>query len=497
VNAVPFGEGALLLDLEIEGAPDRAGRTHRAAAVLQDRFPGADVALGVGTLLVHLPPNRAPEVLAALDLADVAAGAHALSGREHRLGAVYDGEDLEAVARASGLSPRQVIERHAGRCYVAELVGFLPGFAYLSELDPALVLPRRASPRPIVPSGSIGVAGRFTGVYPRASPGGWHLLGRVVDVDLFRADRQPPNLIEAGDRVRFEALSIDARPAPKPPAAATARATTPRARSVAIVAAPACATVQDAGRPGHLHRGIPASGPLDLEAFTAANLAVGNDAGAAAIEIPLGALEVRATADVIASIDGRAAASLAAGDVLRVDGRGAAVHYLAFAGGVMVPEVLGARATLVGARLGGHEGRPLRRGDVLAIGDPTGPPGRAAQPALELARPIAVTAGPHVARFPPGALAFLTSTEWRISRLLDRVGVRLEGPSVPRAGADQAAPVPMVRGAIQVSTDGTPIVFGPDHPTTGGYPVLAVVQAGSMPALARRPPGAVVHFALS
>jgi len=122
---------------------------------------------------------------------------------EHAIEVVYDGPDLDDVARLTGLSPAEVAELHASRVYVVELVGFLPGFGYLSPLDPRLVVPRRASPRPRVAAASLAIAGLYTGIYPLASPGGWHLVGRAVDASLFDPARTPPSLFAPGDRVRF------------------------------------------------------------------------------------------------------------------------------------------------------------------------------------------------------------------------------------------------------------------------------------------------------
>src|ERR1700679_1692155 len=107
-------------------------------------------------------------------------GSAGSKAREHAVVVRYDGEDLAAVAAASALSPAEVVALHAAVTYEVAVVGFQPGFAYLRELDPRLVLPRRASPRPRVPALSVAIAGPYTGVYPFASPGGWHLLGTAV-----------------------------------------------------------------------------------------------------------------------------------------------------------------------------------------------------------------------------------------------------------------------------------------------------------------------------
>lgn len=123
--------------------------------------------------------------------------------RLHPIGVRYDGADLTDVAARLGCSIERVIERHTAVTYEVVHLGFLPGFAYLGPLDPSLALPRRASPRAKVPAGSVAIAGARTGVYPCASPGGWHLLGSALDFTPF--DRREGAVWQVGDRVRFEA----------------------------------------------------------------------------------------------------------------------------------------------------------------------------------------------------------------------------------------------------------------------------------------------------
>ena len=115
----------------------------------------------------------------------------------------YTGPDLAYVATQTGLTTQQIIERHSGREYVVYLLGFVPGFGYLGDLDPSLVLPRRAAPRTRVTRGSVAIAGAQTAVYPLATPGGWHLIGSTTTA-MFDPAREPPALLRAGDRVRFE-----------------------------------------------------------------------------------------------------------------------------------------------------------------------------------------------------------------------------------------------------------------------------------------------------
>ncbi|MGO8995718.1 MAG: 5-oxoprolinase subunit B family protein [Polyangiaceae bacterium] len=126
----------------------------------------------------------------------------AIATREHVIRARYDGPDLDEIASRAGLSREETVRAHADRVYVVRLVGFLPGFAYLGPVAAPLAIPRRATPRARVDAGAIGIAGGYTGVYPFASPGGWHLLASAVDFAPFDAERGAR--LALGDRVRFE-----------------------------------------------------------------------------------------------------------------------------------------------------------------------------------------------------------------------------------------------------------------------------------------------------
>lgn len=202
MKLLPYGESALFLDLELDDAKDRARRTHAVASALRRRLPGADVVVGTGVVVIAGASGRGDLERVVEDA--LAANEPPPAGRLHRIATTYDGPDLDAVAAATGLSRDEVIARHAGREYVVELVGFLPGFAYAGPLDARLVLPRRPAPRARVPAGSVAIAGAQTGIYPFASPGGWHLIGRATGVVPFDPARDPPGLFAPGDRLRFE-----------------------------------------------------------------------------------------------------------------------------------------------------------------------------------------------------------------------------------------------------------------------------------------------------
>ena len=149
-----FGEDAWLLDLGLESAEDRAPRTHALAAMLRAQLPEADVVAGAGSVLIVGAAR--PAIEAALATGSIATGTLP-PPRVHTIAVVYDGPDLEDAARTLGLRTSDLIAIHSGREHTAELLGFLPGFAYLGPVDPRLVLPRRPSPRPVVPAGSVAI----------------------------------------------------------------------------------------------------------------------------------------------------------------------------------------------------------------------------------------------------------------------------------------------------------------------------------------------------
>jgi len=208
MKTVPYGEGALFVDLEIDdAAPDRSRRTQIVARALRRRLAGAEIVVGTGNLAIL--GVGAWDDLDGVIAASMQADDDDFTPKHHVLRTIYDGADLDDLAHRTSLSRAEVIALHASRVYDVDLIGFLPGFAYLSSLDPRLVVARRPVPRPRVSARSVAIAGPYTGVYPCASPGGWHLVGRVIDVDLFDPLRRPPGLFEPGDTVRFVPYQLD------------------------------------------------------------------------------------------------------------------------------------------------------------------------------------------------------------------------------------------------------------------------------------------------
>jgi biotin-dependent carboxylase-like uncharacterized protein len=276
-------------------------------------------------------------------------------------------------------------------------------------------------------------------------------------------------------------------------------------RALLVVDSGPLSTVQDAGRPGHAHLGVPRSGWLDGPAAALANRLVGNDADAAVIETTVGGVEVRAEGAVTVAVtgatapvtvDGRGAAwgeplSLRPGQVVRVGPARAGVRsYVAVSGGLAVPAGLGSRATDV---LSGLGPAPLSAGDVLPVGLGGSPRPVDAPRLPRLDGVLRVHPGPR-ADWLDGGVRRLLEGAWQVTADSNRVGLRLAGEALPRARTDELPSEGIVLGGVQVPPDGQPLVFLADHPTTGGYPVVAVVLADDLWQCAQLRPGDAVRF---
>ncbi|HEY8979023.1 MAG TPA: biotin-dependent carboxyltransferase family protein [Streptomyces sp.] len=280
-------------------------------------------------------------------------------------------------------------------------------------------------------------------------------------------------------------------------------------RALAVVRAGALTTLQDQGRPGHAHLGVPHSGALDPGTAALVNRLVGNPPSAAVLETTLDGCALRPRCPVTVAVsgapcpvtvDGRPApwgapVHVPAGALLEVGAATAGLRsYVAVSGGFLVEPVLGSRSTDL---LSGLGPAPLANGTVLPLGSPSPPSARVdtaprQAPPAELV--LRVTPGPRADWFTPEALRTFTTRAYRVSPASNRIGLRTEGPVLERARTGELPSEGMVLGAVQVPPDGHPVVFLADHPTTGGYPVIAVVRAGDLAAAAQAVPGIPVRF---
>ncbi len=208
VRIHPLGEAALLAELGTRLDTALNTRAIALASALKRRRDVREALAAYATVTVRFDPEQITYEALGAAIRRLATKRPPLEepGRLHRIPVVYDGPDLQAAAERLGLQARQVAEIHSKPIYRVFLVGFVPGWAYMGPLSDELVLPRLDVPRTEVPAGTVAIAGRQTGIYPRPSPGGWHLIGRTP-VRLFFPDRDPPSLFRAGDRVKFFAAA--------------------------------------------------------------------------------------------------------------------------------------------------------------------------------------------------------------------------------------------------------------------------------------------------
>lgn len=290
--------------------------------------------------------------------------------------------------------------------------------------------------------------------------------------------------------------------------------------SLTVLRAGPAVLVQDLGRPGHAALGVTASGAADRAAAATALRAVGTDPAAAVLEVLLGGLTVRTDAPAIVAVTGAEALvvvvapdgsrrTAATGEVLRLDagstlelGRPASGvrTYLGVRGGIDAPTVLGSRSRDTLAALGPP---PLVAGDVLEVGDAIVGPwadgwhaaaGAGAGDSGRRVVELDVIPGPRDDLFPSAAWDVLAATA-HVSGHADRVGVRLDpARPVPRLDTREIPSEGMVRGAVQIPADGSPVVFGPDHPVTGGYPVIGVLTDRSADRISQLLPGTPVRL---
>jgi KipI family sensor histidine kinase inhibitor len=463
----------------------------------------------------------------------------------------YDGEDLAEVARLAGLTVEEVIRRHQASEFTVAFCGFAPGFAYLVGGDPALQVPRRATPRPQVPAGAVALGGGYCGVYPQATPGGWQLIGRT-SMAMWDPDRDPPARLTPGMRVRFRAIGAGEPEAASAPEAVSApgAAEPPHERRVAIHGVPPAGPrievtaamlpvlVQDLGRPGHAHLGVAPSGAADRAALQAANRAVGNPPGLACLEITLGSAAFHCRGDardaIVVAVAGAAVPltvqrasgevfegapaqpiALGAGDGVKLGYPARGLRsYLAVRGGIEAPRLLGSASRDTLAALGPA---PVTKGAMLAVaraqvsgadpdlgGDAAAAVGGGSDRSRCVVPPLPasgdtvvldVVAGPRADLFTDAALATLCDQVWQVTPQSSRVGLRLRGlQPLARRDATELPSEGMVRGAIQVPHDGQPVLLLADHPLTGGYPVIAVVAEHHRDLAGQIPPGAKVRF---
>jgi KipI family sensor histidine kinase inhibitor len=522
VGAVlPFGDSAFVVTTQ-----DAWDAATLAAGLRASLTPGIIEVVGaLRSVLVVWDPNRVPSLSSAQEMIEAIAAREPTGAAlgEHRnitVPVCFDGPDLESVAQQCNMDVADVVDLVLGTLFRVVTLGFSPGFAYLDGLQGPLVdVPRRPTPRTSVPAGSLAIAGGYAAIYPQATPGGWQLLGRTP-TRFFDAARPPFALVGPGDQVRFTALG--SAPSGSASTDVGEDPVAPDGPVALLVESPGILSlIQDPGRIGLSHLGVPRGGPANPIASRLANRLVGNSDDAGVLEVtargpilqclrPTYVGVCGAPCDV--RIDGRPVpmsqvVPLDSGQRLAIGEVGPGLRtYVGVAGGLQRAPVMGSLATDTLSWIGPG---PLRRGDRLATGEIGGPihdhlslravqlaAGRFEESWSRGAATLRVVGGPHTPWFSANVLEDLTSRQFLVQGASDRVGVRLnviDGEGLERRPG-QLESQGMLTGAVQVPPDGQPVILQIDHATMGGYPVAAVVISSDLTVLSQLAPGDRVRF---
>lgn len=506
------------------------------------RLDGTDAILALQRALLRAPLRGQVDVIAAAEtltvVGDSASAARRIQawlseaeiqpatleeGALVVLDTLYDGEDLAEVAHVTGLSVEAVVTAHSTQTWTVAFAGFAPGFAYLVGENQHLAVPRRPEPRTAVPAGAVGLAGEYSAIYPRQSPGGWQLIGRT-NRPMWNLEWERPALLGPGARVQFRPVRgfvevSDA--AATVPGEGEAHAPTTQTRTIQglrVLAPGVLSLIQDLGRPGYARWGVGASGAADVGSLRRGNRIVGNRPTAASIEVTYGGLAVEGLGDQVLAVTGAPlpltissptrpdwhpsmATPFALRDretlTMQLPDRGVR-SYLAIRGGFEADVVLGSRAT---DTLSGLGPAPVSAGAVYAVADGMDS-GVVGWPEIQPDFPgtgvteLEVVPGPGAEWFGHGGLSRLLGQDWQVTPQSSRVGMKLEGEPIERVRSGELPSEGVVTGALQVPPAGMPVLFLADHPITGGYPVIAVVIPEHLDRAAQIPIGGRIRFRL-
>ncbi len=457
--------------------------------------------------------------------------------------------DLEKVAAYTGLAKEEVVKLHSSTDYLIYMMGFLPGFPYLGGMDEALETPRLETPRTRIPAGSLAIGGKQTGLYPVESPGGWNIIGRTP-LKLFDMKRKPFFLYKAGDKICFQPISKkefesfdeelwlkrfflkeshreptgNTKTSDTTASSASAKKCFECSGGIKVLDPGLATTIQDNGIKGFQKYGISQSGVMDELSFARANKICGNPEKTACLETTLFGPKLRFINDCEFAISGGIFANASldgvhvdmdkkifakAGSVLECGYVSKGLRsYIAFAGGIIVPEVFGSFSTNLKSKIGGMNGRKLESEDELAIGyierkidsnsnllELSSIP-EVKNPFFEENKSILILDCIKSSQFDlfskKTEKAFLASV-YTVSAESDRMGIRFEGQKLDCGKTDIISDsIPF--GAIQITSAGLPLVMAADRQTTGGYAKIACVKKTSMCKLAQALPGTKVKF---
>jgi KipI family sensor histidine kinase inhibitor len=540
VDILDLGDAALLVDFR--GSSDALIKVHKLCERLFSRSPSwlLDAIPGIDTLLISLQFQdldhgvirlaARTEVEELLESILSEKKLSAVKDSVHRIRVCYDPEvapDLVASAEKCKLTVREFINRHKNSEISVDILGFMPGFAYCSGLDPSLKLPRLDTPRTAVPPGSVAIAELQTAIYPKTTPGGWNIIGRSPDA-LFDPYKKRPSLLTAGDRVEFIEIDlvqfkkIQSEEAIKTP---TQKYDDDRKAAIEVLSPGLLTTIQGSPRYGFAHLALSAGGPMDREAACLANALLGNSETVAGLEITgtgpkllfhvdtwVAWVGAQCTAQVDGkTVPGNRPVCISKGQTLSFGAMAQGYRiFLAIAGGIESEFILGGRGSHLSADIGD---KAVKKGDVLYLPKPLSastislfnrlqntqkiyPKWSVASPALSGKNTQLIKAIPsvHLNLLDPQEQELLWKTVWTVSAQSNRMGMRLDSHfkiASPLAGIPSQG---IWFGTVQLPPSGQPILMLAEHQTTGGYPRLLEAIDAERSKLAQLRPGDKIQF---
>lgn len=544
MHCTPLGDHSLLIDFSESKNPLK--EIHGLSKLLFAIKPAwaAEIVPGITTLAIQLnyrnqvPKQVREQAMHSLEKITIQLqkqkSRKATKNKIHQIQVCYHpdlGLDLNDIAKSCGLSVEEAINLHQKNTYTADILGFMPGFAYFSGLNPKLQLPRLSSPRLAVPKGSVAIAELQTAIYPCSTPGGWNLIGRSPNI-LFDIHQDPPGLFMPGDEMRIQEISLDqfykldsssetVKIAPPLNAQQKNRA------SIEFKQAGTFTTIQDQPRSGLSHWAVGPGGASDLYSLELANTLVGNKLHTAAIEITATGPSILFNEDACIAWVGATSSGIIDGK--RVPGnrpvwiaKGSTLQFslldpglrtvLAIAGGIDLPIILGSKGSHISADIGPKK---LQKGEVLFLENsnaamnlpylrdlyqrnslPSFPKWQVRPPFLptQAVTKIYCLPGPHLSFLAGKDREVFWSTIWKISNQSNRMGVRLEGDFQIKKALPNIPSQAIAFGTVQFPPSQQPIVMLSEHQTTGGYPRLAEVINADRAKLAQVKPGNQVQF---
>jgi KipI family sensor histidine kinase inhibitor len=409
--------------------------------------------------------------------------------------------DLDLVASLNGLSKEAVIAMHQQQVYKVYMMGFLPGFAYMGILDENMAAPRKPTPRAKVEAGSVGIAGRQTGIYPLNAPGGWQIIGRTP-CTLFDPEKANPFLLKTGDTVQFYAISeasfSQAKLLPKEQSLTDA---TSVPADVEVLKPGPYSSIQDQGRFGFRAYGVPVGGAMDGWSHHVANALVGNTPHAATLECTMGGLVIQFKKATLIALTGGGTGAIngnslafyrpymvSPNDILEIRFNHQGIRtYLAVQGGFAAEKRMGSRSVSPMAGIGA----PLKKGDLLRFDQEQSCD---LQEITELGTVpyspnIRVFRGPEFDWLSPESQERFYAQYFTLSHRFDRMGGHLQAAPLAMSASRELLSTAVSAGTIQCTPNGQLILLLQDCQTTGGYPRVGQIAAVDLPAVAQWIPG--------